>query len=257
MARRIFSLILIALLALCGCTAVPQETSEQTVAVPSAQATPAPPRLLEGVAPADVREITYHDNSAPPDTPVTTYTDAEELEKILDMFAQIELTGEAGEADANKVAPGDYCSYTVYLKSGETVSIGRAGRALSYAGKRWAYRGTFACQLHRDEVFLWVAGSSGMPANSKLEMRAGAYDPQNTYVVGEPTLKCFDGNRWNTLACTLPTGGARTALCDLPAMLDLSAWPDVGYGSYRLIYDCVLPSGETTLLEAQFDIFEA
>jgi len=199
----------------------------------------------------DVDYITYNNNSAPPDTPVETYTDRDEIKRILEMFESLKPVD--GETDGEEVAPGDYSSYTVHLKDGTTANIGRGGEYVYYNGSVYHRDGYFRLQ-HKDCSEFYIGGTVGMPKDMKLEMTADAYDRENTVVTGV-TLKHFDGKRWNTLQ-KKGSEFAPFALANCPEYFDLSEFEGIVYGDYNAEFEVEYPSGKIETVETWFTLFE-
>lgn len=244
--------LLLCMLLLTGCTAANQP-SVPLSSLPTDSVMCIP--FLSEFRSSDVQSILYYDNSQPPQTPAHTYTDAQEIERILVMLEDIQLTQALQQCPGT--APGDYGSYKILLNDGRTYYIGRSGNALSYGDQWYAYTGRFARQLHIDEVIIEAACSMGYPANGKIKLVIRAFDEDHTAIVQSPVLKQFDGNRWTVVEHQNPGSGVPIPLSDFLPDIDLkSDYPQLTTGDFKITYEVVLPTGETTFVTAPFTIFD-
>ncbi len=202
----------------------------------------------------EISSITYNDNSASPDTPVETYTDIEEISRIIGLFQSLVPT--EWDGTYQEIEPGNYCSYTVIFLDGSTKKINRSGDYVYFEDRRYQ-KGAFARQLHKDSAELYIDDSIGMPDDMKLDMKILAYDAVNTLVTTPPTLSSFDGNRWKAVNRKTEASKEQLAVSDLPDYFDLSDYDNVSYGDYRARFDVTYPSGKTETIQRFFSIMGA
>ncbi len=269
--KRILLLIVVCAV-VSGCAACTDSgSSSPSGAVQSAAATGSPVGLdasmsaasgltrlsfADGLSSRDIEKILYFDDSQPPDTPADTYTNAEEMERILDMFREIVLMRELDDDELREEEPGNFCGYEVYLKDGGVYTVWRSGETLSFDGKRYDYTGRMAEQLHIDEVVMSANGSIGYPPEGKMALYVGAYDERNTLIADNPVLKQFDGSRWTVVESAKPGSGAKVSVGDMPRYIDLGNYPQVTTGQFKMIYQVQLPSGGQIEVVVPFTVFE-
>ncbi|MBQ4061473.1 MAG: hypothetical protein IJD14_01290 [Christensenellaceae bacterium] len=198
----------------------------------------------------DVEYITYNDNSAPPDTPVSTYTDKDEMEKILDMFSSLSFLKDAAFEEAE---PGNYSSYTVYFTDGTSKTVQRTGSQVYFEKNIFSAEG-FYHQLHKDCAEIYIEDMIFMPEDKKIRMYAYAYDESDTFVTSL-TLKWRTDHdeKWKVLE---PHNSEFTALkiSELSDHFDLADFKDTAIGYFLAEFELLYPSGKTETKSVRFHV---
>lgn len=91
--------------------------------------------FVDGLSSANVTEILYFDDSQPPKTPATTYTNKEEIDKIVTMLEGITIDQGLADDAVQTGTSGGFCGYEIHLKGGEVYTVWRTGKTLICDGK--------------------------------------------------------------------------------------------------------------------------
>ena len=267
--KKILILMLAAMLMMAGCGKKESPAPVVTKDKGEAQATPEPftqPPILPDVTAEDVVKIGYNDNSVPPDEYARVYTDDREIEKILEMMG--ELVPVEKEPEETEAAPGNYCSYDVYLQNGEMVTVSRNGDVIRCNGVY--YTGRLGRVPAIDEAELYLEPSSILPERLDDEEwiirgEITVFDEENTMVVTRPVVKRMDQekSKWVELTPEQEIAAETVSVKDAVLELDLRDYDEISpeeanyypNADYKIIYRIIMPTGEERELFGEVTVY--
>ena len=258
--KKLITLLMILLL--CGCFAgcgANREPNHFVLTLPQEECgTPTPeplPQILSGVTAEQVEKIGYNDNSVAPEDYARVYTDPQEIGRVLGMIGALEPL--ETEPEETEEAPGNYCSYDVFLRNGEKVTIFRDGDVIRCGGVY--YSGALRRIPMTEEAVLYLEPGGILPERLNEEEwiirgKIEVFDEENTMVETHPVVKRMDPERFKWVELMPKQEIPRETVSVKDAVLefdlrdydeispeDANLYPNV---DYKIIYKIIMPSGE-------------
>jgi len=192
---------------------------------------------FEGIKAEDAALIIYYGDSQPPDTPVETYAEKEDIAAQVKRLKGIRLIQYKGPKITEEPAPGDWWSCEVYCMDGRRINVSSVGKQIDFGEGYYTYE-NFAKSpppyKEKKELALYVR----YPLKPE-ELRCDIINRTGKKVVAAdtPFLEVATAKGWESVKCAYGICVAPDPFIDTGKTFtyDLcAAYPDAGEGIYRL-----------------------
>lgn len=205
---------------------------------------------FEGIKVEDAALIVYYGDSQPPDTPVETYAEKEDVAALLERLSGIRLIQYKGPKITEEPAPGDWWRCEVYCMDGRQIKVSSVGKQIDFGEGYYTYDNFTEMPpsiKKKQELALHIL----YPLKPE-ELRCDIINRTGKKVVAAdtPFLETATAKGWESVKCAYGICSAPDPFIDTGKTFtyDLyAAYPDAGKGVYRLSLKVWADGKEATL----------